>query len=347
MSRFLRHAVYGAEREVVVRKAGSRTSDRLDLLLSYHSKPVAAIEVKVLSDLGIDQLDRYDEAFPAVKHRGVLHLDSLPVGLEASSGWQSLSWEHLLDAYTLSTHPWVAMTASAWLEQLGSLVPQNSPVTVWNDVPDDPAGLELALRARIAWLAHGFSGPGLTWNITQSSGGGAWVLRAWASTSLPDLQVQLEVQEGLNPIEWQAAPDAPYRDRLRGPAPLVGLRLSNVDSSARFDWELLRQVFATHVFDDHGSPRPGFPWQTSSASPRNPVDRANWRTMVDAGGPRWVGKGFGMAVAQQRRYRECLFGARMQLRPDMELGTILTELTRIGPLLTSITSSVDAARLSP
>jgi hypothetical protein len=37
--------------------------------------------------------------------------------------------------------------------QLPSLVPHVDANTVWNEVPDDAAGFELALRARIVWLS--------------------------------------------------------------------------------------------------------------------------------------------------------------------------------------------------
>jgi len=47
----------------------------------------------------------------------------------------------------------VAATARAWLTQLDSLVPHVDARTVWNEVPDDAAGFELALRARIVWLS--------------------------------------------------------------------------------------------------------------------------------------------------------------------------------------------------
>ncbi|HSK55482.1 MAG TPA: hypothetical protein VK908_09515 [Jiangellales bacterium] len=52
-------------REVVVPGQVGRNSDRLDLLLLWDGHEVAAIEVKLLSDLGPQQLTRYQAAFPS------------------------------------------------------------------------------------------------------------------------------------------------------------------------------------------------------------------------------------------------------------------------------------------
>lgn len=48
------------------------------------SKPpgeTVAIEVKLLSDLGAQQLERYHSAFPGMSVYRVLHLETLPVNL--------------------------------------------------------------------------------------------------------------------------------------------------------------------------------------------------------------------------------------------------------------------------
>jgi hypothetical protein len=51
-------------REVVVPGHVAGSSDRLDLLLLNRGREVASIEVKLLSDLGQQQLVRYATAFP-------------------------------------------------------------------------------------------------------------------------------------------------------------------------------------------------------------------------------------------------------------------------------------------
>jgi hypothetical protein len=141
------------QREVVVAGQSTRRSDRLDLLLLRDGQQLAMIEAKVLADLGPRQLTRYDAAFPEAKARFVLHLGSLPLRLTAGPRWRSLIWEDVLSVFSRSAHPWVAATARAWLQQLDSLVPRVDAGTVWNDVPNDSPGFELALRARVAWLA--------------------------------------------------------------------------------------------------------------------------------------------------------------------------------------------------
>ncbi|HWC22739.1 MAG TPA: hypothetical protein VG502_10615 [Flexivirga sp.] len=153
--------------------------------------------------------------------------------------------------------------------------------TVWNDVPDEPSALELALRARVAWLAHHLDDLELAHDIVQSSGGGTWVLRLWAPTAIRNLRVQVEIQEGMTAYEWRPDTDRPYRDRVKGPAPVIALRMSDVDTSEGFDWKLLLRLF-----DEHGQPRPDWPWQQTSANPRHTIDRANWKAMIAAGGPK-------------------------------------------------------------
>lgn len=329
-------------REVAVPGGTGRKSDRLDLLLTVGERQVAAIEAKVLSDLGLDQLARYAKAFPDAERRYVLHLAALPVNPTTTPGWYELSWEAVLAAYSCSAHPWVAATATAWMRQLDTLVPAVEADTVWNDVPDDPPAFELALRARIAWLSHHLDGMTLERDLVQSSGGGIWVLRFWSATAVPNLRVQVEVQEGMTAYEWRHDPHRRYRDRLKGPAPVVSLRLSDVDTSEDFDWELLRRVFAENVLDANGDPLPDWPWQLTPANPRHPVDRTAWKAMVEAGGPKWLGKGFGMAVAT-KAYRECLFGARMQFAPTLTLGQIRSELLRLEPLVLAMSATVDAS----
>lgn len=130
----------------------------------------------------------------------------------------------------------MATTARAWLAQLATLVPVIDGDTVWNDVPDEPAALELALRARIAWLsARMDSWCQLEHDIDPSSGGGNWAVRMWADSSSPGHFLTAEIQEGLTAYEWRADPDRPYRDRLPGPVVLLGLRQDGVSTSADFD----------------------------------------------------------------------------------------------------------------
>ncbi len=327
-------------REVsVARPDGRRQRDRLDLLLEREGRAVAVIEVKVLSDLGPRQLERYEQAFPDVSSYQVLHLSRLPVGLSAASAWKSLTWETVLTAYAQeSRHPWVRVTASAWLSTIASVVPQVGPATVWNDVPDDAPGFELALRARIAWLGNQLDATcTLEHDMVQSSGGGNWCVRMRAPSPSAKHYVAAELQEGLTAYEWKPKPERPYRERLPGPVVLLGLWAGPVTTSEDFDWDLLGRL-ANQLVDPEGEPPDGRAWQRTPARPTDPVDRARWQAMVDAGMPRWVGKGWGMRVAKSAG--ECHFGARYALPPTSTLAEVLAELDGMARLVERISTAL-------
>ena len=339
MGRVLGALVDDVRREVAVAAATARKSDRLDLLLTRAGVAVAAIEVKVLSDLGIDQLTRYESAFPNLEAYCVLHFAALPVNVRDTDPWRSLAWEDVLPAYADSDHFWVAATARAWLSQLGELVPRVDAETVWNDVPDKPADFELALRARVSWLtARMHAWCTLPHDSVQSSGGGNWAVRMWLEATSPGHFVTAEMQEGMTAYEWRYDPARPYRKRLRGPVVLVGLREDGPDTSEGFDWRLLYRMFAQHVLDDTGQPADGRSWRTTSARPNDPVDKQNWLDMVKSGAPRWLGQGWGMKVA--RSTRSSLFGARFEIPATATLGTIDTELRRTQVLLRAMATTL-------
>jgi len=60
-------------------------------------------------------LERYLDAFPTAGVYRVLHLDGLPVNLQAARPWAALTWETVLGAYSSSHNEWVSTTARAWL----------------------------------------------------------------------------------------------------------------------------------------------------------------------------------------------------------------------------------------
>jgi hypothetical protein len=319
-------------REVTVPGQTGRKADRLDLLLLQDGHEVAAIEVKLLSDLGPKQLDRYRAAFPTTGEYRVLHLGGLPVNLRGADPWQSLTWESVLGAYADSQHAWVSTTARAWLTQLVSLVPAVHADTVWKDVPSDAPGMELALRARVAWLSRQLdSWCTLDHDIVPSSGGGNWAVRVWAPVGTPGHFITAELQEGMTAYEWRPDPAHPYRKRFKGPVVLLGIRQDFVTTSADFDWPLLHQLFAEHILDEGGNPLDDFNWQTTPARPADATDKANWQAIVQAGAPKWLGKGWGMKVAKGTQ--SCLFGARFGFAPSSAVGEIDAELRRIQPLL--------------
>jgi hypothetical protein len=330
-------------REVVVPGVTARKSDRLDLLLLRGGKQLAAIEAKLLADLGPQQLSRYEVAFPNAGSHLVLHLNDLPLNLRAAPRWRSLTWESVLSAYSTSAHPWVSATAKAWLSQLTTLVPRVNSETVWNEVPDDAAGFELALRARVAWLASQMD----TWctldhDLELSSGGGAWVAAMRSAPLRAGHRVVAEIQEGLAAQDWRQDPAHPYRDKMTGPVVLVGLSQAGVATSAGFDWSLLRRLFVGRVVDQSGAVIDGRPWQTTSANPRDLTDRANWQATVTAGAPKWLGKGYGMATT--RTHAVCAFGARIQIAPQRTLGEINAELQQLQSLVSDMSAAAAGGR---
>lgn len=326
------------KRELTVRGSAARKADRLDLLLLRAETPTAAIEVKLLSDLGPQQLARYLESFAGAQTYVVLHLERLPVALRHAQPWRALTWETVLDAYAASTNTWVATTAQAWRSQLNTLVPAVDATVVWNDVPDDAPGMELALRTRVAWLSRQMDAwCRLEHDVEPSSGGGNWAVRMWAPPGTHGHVVAAEIQEGMTAYEWKRDPDRPYRQRLRGPVVLLGVRQDEVTTSGSFDWTLLCRLFAEHVLDERGAPGPDFVWQLTSARPSDPTDKANWSAAVAAGAPAWLGKGWGMKVAQSTG--SCHFGARLTLSPDATLGEIDAELRRLQPVVEAMAAS--------
>lgn len=209
---------------------------------------------------------------------------------------------------------------------------------MWNHVPDDASGLELALRARIARLASRLdSWCELEHDIIQSSGGGNGGVRLRADASAPDHYVTAELQEGLTAYEWKPNPATAYRDRLPGPVVLLGRRQDHTTTSANFDWPLLHRMFTRHLLDGAGAPRDGRVWQSTAARPTDPIDKENWQRIVQAGAPRCLGKGWGMKVAKNTG--SCLFGARFNLPRDSTLGVIDDELRRLQPLLMQLAAA--------
>ncbi len=168
-------------------------------------------------------------------------------------------------------------------------------------------------------------------DLQMSSGGGAWVAAMRTPAITPEHFVIAEIQEGLRAVSWRADSVKPYSARLVGPEVLVGLSHLGPSTSAGFDWSLLHRMFREHVLDGEGRAMDGRGWQTTSASPRDPTDRANWRALVEAGGPPWLGKGYGNATS--KTHRVCAFGARFQLGPTLTLGQIDAELHLVQDLV--------------
>lgn len=81
------------------------------------------VEVKVLSGLGRDQLSRYRAALPDVPVRVAVFPERLSLDVGQQTGWQPVTWESLLAAFSTSANSWVSETATAWQRHLDAAMP--------------------------------------------------------------------------------------------------------------------------------------------------------------------------------------------------------------------------------
>lgn len=314
---------------------GKRRGDRVDLVLTSVTGGgiLAVIEVKVLAPVGADQLERYADSISAGQYR-LLQLQRFEVP-PRQQGWESLTWEDVLDAYSSSEHTWIAATARAWLAQMSHLVPDIDGSTLWRDVRDGAEG-DIDLRARGAWLYsqmpswcsvdHGFS---------ETTGGRSWVVLMEAQTSRPGYSVGIELDEGLPVWKWNDPnSDLPRADRLEGPTILVGLIQQGVEDALSFDWRLLKNLFRSHVLNAQGAPRDGRAWRTGSARRGHLPE---WQRHIRDSDtvPNWLGQGYDMS-----KDKWCMFGARFNLKPGMPLAEIDTELRRTEELVRAFAAQV-------
>lgn len=111
---------------------------------------------------------------------------------------------------------------------------------------------------------------------------------------------------------------------MRGPSVKICLVQTGVDTSADFDWDYLLSLWPTMA-----SARSD--WVTEKPKPRSPHDKAGIERMVAAGGPKFLGIGFG--DAQAKKSHDCMFGARIQLAPDITLGLLALVMKDLEKLL--------------
>jgi hypothetical protein len=307
-----------ARREVSVTHKG-----RVDLLLDVDGELRSVIEVKVLSGLGRQQLSQYRAAFPNARSYVLIFPGRLPIDIGAQSEWRAVTWEEVLSAFTGSRHPWVAETASAWSAHLESAMPKVNGSTVWNDLRDGEDFI-LAIRTRMSWVFGALKPPDpITHDLVPSGAGVGWVARMNLDAAVPGYCVRVEAEERL-PVrsypKWVSATSA----KPIGPSVKVCLVQRGFSTSAGFDWNYLLGLWSFMK----SAP---IEWVTRRAVPRAEHDRANWQAMVNQGGPKYLGIGFG--DAQAKRSHECMFGARFQLARDVKLSEVVEALTTTTELM--------------
>lgn len=324
-----------AGRVVVRRETSVERRDRIDLLIDVDGVLRTAVEAKVLSGLGRDQLSRYRSAWPDATNYVLLTLDDFPIRLDArSEGWQTLAWEVLLQNLAGSANAWVAQTASAWLAHIDESLPRLDSKVRWNDLhPGDP--WVLSMRARMAWVfARLDPPPPVAADLVSSSAGNSWVARMRVPTGVPGYNVVAEAEE-TTPV--RAIPRIVSEEGRRplGPTILVCLQQTGVDTSAGFDWVWLHAMWK-HMAEAR------LPWHQGRPCLPTLHDKVNQQGIVAAGAPSFLGYGYGHR--QTKRSSACMFGAQVRLRPDVTLAEAASALSGVGELMLMMAATPPPAR---
>ena len=309
---------------VASRETRAEGRDRVDLLVHAGDDLVGVIEVKVLSGLGVNQLARYRPALPDATSYVTVFPRQLPVSVP--SDWKPVTWEDLLGAFSRSRVPWVAETAAARREYLEAALPRVGADTVWNRFTAG-ADFVLAMRARSSWVfgqLHPLDPVSLV--IAQSSSGVSWVVKMMAPAAVPGYLVAIEFAEKWPNRSWPKFASDP-EPRVIGPSIKVCLVQTGVNTSAAFDWEYLHALWPT--MDATRTD-----WVKTPARPRAAHDREGWQRNIDAGAPQFLGIGFG--EAQTIKSHDCMFGARIQLAPDITLADLAATMQGLVPLLEAL-----------
>lgn len=312
--------------------------DQIDLVISAvaTNEVLALIEVKVLAALGDSQLERYSNSLPTNCKR-LLQLKQFEVQ-PRTAGWESLTWEVVLQAYSKSHDPWVATTARAWQKQIDAVVPKVDGSTVWGSALEEADG-EIGLRARVAWLhARMSTWCKLPYAFELSSRGQSWIVTMRAATPVPGYTVQIEIEESMDIAERYTS------KQLLGPTVLIGLVQHNVENPYHFDWKLLKEAFKACVLNESGVPIDSREWRTGTAQ-RSGLP--GWITHIkdDPNVPNWLGQGYDMS----KKWGYCHFGARFNLKSTLTLTEIDAELRKTECLVNELAASIAriAAASSP
>jgi hypothetical protein len=302
---------------VVQREAMAGGRDRIDLVISADGQQCCVAEAKVLSGLGLNQLQRYRDAYPDSPHYVLISAERLPIHVPSSTGWRSVHWEELLRSLAGSGHAWVADTAAAWLAYVTAAMPHLSADTRWNDLRPGE-GFVVAMRARMAWVYQHLRPPALIeHDLVSSSAGQSWVVRLYAPAQKSGYWVYVEAEERLSVRSYPKFAGDPNWGSMRGPSVKVCLLQTGVHSSKSFDWDYLLSMWPTMAAARSD-------WVTTRANPKAPHDREAWQRMVAKGGPPYLGIGFG--ESQAKSSGECMFGARYQMAPDIALSDLARAL---------------------
>lgn len=143
----------------------------------------------------------------------------------------------------------------------------------------------------------------------------------------PGYRIRVEAEESLAVREFRGSASA-SPPVMRGPSVKVCLVQTGATTSRDFDWDYLLTLWPLMAAARAD-------WVTAPAQPKAEHDKAGWKRMVKAGGPRYLGIGIGIGFgeAQARRSHECMFGVRFQLPSDVPLGRVADELNGTAELM--------------
>ncbi|MVA74490.1 hypothetical protein GC722_00340 [Auraticoccus sp. F435] len=325
---------------LVVRREVTSGPNRPDLVVGTADGTVlAVIEVKILSGLGKQQLERYEETITKEGWDGartvLLTLGRLPLHLPADSPWLQLFWEKVLAAYAESADVWVSTFARAALNHLSTALPAVSADLRWCSLG---AGEDfaLALRARQAWVFGAVGEPAVgEKRLHPASGGRSWVTTLRIPTGREGYEVIVEVQEDLPVRLWPRAATDGERVAPKGPSVRICLLQGGVTTSAGFDWDWLLRLWQEHMS------KVDKPWVTNPPNLKSAHDRAGRQGILDKGAPPFLGIGYG--DRQTQLTGECLFGARYLLG-DVTLRDVAEDLNETTAMAVQMAASGRAHR---
>lgn len=167
--------------------------DRIDIEVRSARKdtPLIAIECKVLSDLGPNQLDRYSKTH-AAPTQVLLSLGHRHYGSDVLKVWRSLLWRDVIDAFARSSSEWVRHTAEAWSSYLSSEDALDETLR-WDEALADSGNAIHDLQRKAAYLcAHVDNG-----FFLGSSNAGGKPLLVWRTEvpGRPGTYVMAEVED--------------------------------------------------------------------------------------------------------------------------------------------------------
>jgi hypothetical protein len=299
------------------------TRDRPDIVLRRGEQCLAVIEVKVLSGLGRHQLSRYRESTPDAETYILICPGTLILDATSHDGWQAVSWERILWAYTKSDHSWAVASARSWLHHLSSSLPQLEASTVWNDMTEGE-DFVIALRSRMSWVhEHVNLAAYVSHELHPSSAGTSWIEYLAAETPVPGYRILAEIEETLAVRcypKWAGPEVAP----ARGPSARVMLQQVGITTSAGFDWDYLLRLWplmSSHCPD----------WVTNKPRSKALHDRQGILRIRQQGGPDHLGIGFG--EGQARINQTCMFGARLKYPATITLGELVSKVQDLSHLV--------------